>query len=69
MKRYTVGSVTGSKIDGSSPAMGGGTKPLPTLWYVHDSAFCFEIVAGPKNGEMGKREMRDLAKQLNARQP
>lgn len=62
--RYTVGSVTGYPI---TPAAGkiGSTRPPVTIWYVHDSAYCYRVVRVFKQRNPEERA-RAFAAELNA---
>ena len=63
--RYTVGSVSGTLIhqqSGSSAGGGQRGKPLPLLWYVHDSAFGYRIVCSTGRDE---EQARTIAHGLN----
>jgi hypothetical protein len=62
--RFTVGSVTGGRIEADAPPSSGGgnrNRPLPTLWYVHDAAYCYRVVLETWK----EHEARQLAHRLN----
>ena len=52
MARFTVGSVTGWPISDrkSRPSY---ARPAVTIWYVHDSAYCYRIMGEFRPGAPG----------------
>ena len=66
-ERFVVGSVTGWPVKGNSARRTGYRHPA-TIWYVHDSAYCYRVVAEfrPRGGRP-KLTHRELAEQLAAR--
>ena len=77
-ERFTVGSVSGWKIDQRNPSRAGDSRHTPTtFWYVHDSADCFQIVREFRNSNNGKAggridgetEARKFAAKLNREYP
>lgn len=66
--RYTVGSVTGWKIDQAHPARAGDSKRTPTvIWYVHDSALCHRTVKEFRRRGAHHAEPEQAARALAAR--
>ena len=75
--RFVVRHVTGAFIDPARSSEGRGSRsPLPTSYYVHDSAYCYRVVAsfdaprqndGPA-GEIARRRLAEIcADELNRR--
>lgn len=60
-QRFTVGSVTGYPSTIDRPRK----NHLRTVWYVHDSAYCYRTVAEFR-GMNAEQRARKVAKALNA---
>jgi hypothetical protein len=70
-ERYTVGTVTGWPITETSMLGYRFTRTKPsTLAYVHDSAYCYRIVAEFDNrgGHTALEKAQALADELNAKE-
>lgn len=61
--RFTVGGVTGYSI-GRGSYFSGRSREAPTMWYVHDSAYGFQVVQ-EFIGPGAEESARKLAAELN----